>query len=330
MKAILGFVDTTSKRIRGKRQSFRLSALSITLLFLGFQADAVGEEPLKVSLIETHLVMGQEAVIHLDSGPPLKEGPGNQVLVHIRGEDGSSKRVLSAGKGIRALREDRITLQVPPDMPKGKPVHLQVELRRPEGPVLSNVLSFTAVVAHISGRVIRMVNGTPIVGAEVSATPGNISTLTDQGGFYNLSVEKGRYTLRAHAPNFLARTEPEVDTRTGTAEIYFELDPDHGQLAEAIRHALQVVQANPSDPKAHFELGSAYIEAGQSKEAIAELSRVLELQPGHIEAHHQLAFSYWRTYQYARAKEVCLKGLEIDASHKGLQAMLGRLKVEGH
>lgn len=311
-----------------KRQNLCLSAVAAALLLLGFQTHAAGEG-LTISLTETHLIIGQEAVIHLDAGPPFVGSPGQKVLVRLRGEAAGSERTLTPEKGINAQREDRITLQLPADLLKGKPAQLQVELQRPEGPLLSNVFSFTAVAARISGRVIRMVNGTPIPGAEVFTTPGNHSTRTNEGGFYTLPVEKGLYLLRASASSFLARTEPEVDARTGTAEVYFELEPDHGQLAETIRQAQQAVQANPADPKAHFALGAAHLEAGQSKEAIAEFSRVLELQPGHLEAHYQLASSYWRIYQYARAKEVCLKGLEIDASHKGLQAMLGRLKVEG-
>lgn len=329
MKAIWGFLDTTSARTRARRKDFCLSIVATAFLLLGLQAHAAGGDSLTVSLTETHLIIGQEAVIHLDAGPSLKGVPGQKVLVHLRGEAAGSQRALTPEKGISALREDRITLQLPADLLKGKPAQLQLELQRPEGPQLSNILSFTAVAARISGRVIRMVNGTPIPGAEVTATPGNGSTLTNEGGFYTLSAEKGLYVLRASAPNFLSQMEPEVDTHTGTAEVYFELEPDQGRLSEAIRQAQQAVQANPANPQAHFTLGSAYLEAGQAKEAIVELSRVLELQPGHLEAHYQLASSYWRIYQYARAKEVCLKGLEIDAGHKGLQAMLGRLKVEG-
>lgn len=329
MKAIRRFPDRTSKRTQVRRQGLCLSAVATALLLLGLQARAATEGLLTISLTETHLIIGQEAVIHLDAGPPLKEGPGQKVLVHLRGEAVGPDRTLIPGKGVRALREDRITLQIPPDLLKGKPAQLHVELQRPEGTLFSNVLSFTAVFARVSGRVIRMVNGTPIAGAEVSATPGGSSTRTNEGGFYTLPVEKGLYALRASAPDFLAWMEPEVDARAGSAEVYFELEPDQGQLVEAIRQAQLAVQTHPADPQAHFKLGFAYQEAGQSKEAIAELSRVLELQPGHLEAHYQLTSLYWRIYQYARAKEVCLKGLEINANHQGLRAMLGRLTVEG-
>ena len=63
---------------------------------------------------------------------------------------------------------------------------------------------------------------------------------------------------------------------------------------EALVHAREAARLDPSNPRAHKNLGFVLYRNGPAPEAIASLERAVALDPGYAEAHGNLAIAYGR------------------------------------
>jgi hypothetical protein len=64
---------------------------------------------------------------------------------------------------------------------------------------------YRPTTATVAGSVINGVDGQPVAGATVKASPSGRSTVTDRSGRYELALIPGSYTISAVAPNYGAR-----------------------------------------------------------------------------------------------------------------------------
>ncbi|MBF0527879.1 MAG: transglycosylase SLT domain-containing protein [Deltaproteobacteria bacterium] len=65
-----------------------------------------------------------------------------------------------------------------------------------------------------------------------------------------------------------------------------------GDVQQAARKYLQVVEAFPSSPEANYNLGLAYEKAGRTPKAIAQYNKTIALNPYFKEAYYNLAILY--------------------------------------
>lgn len=77
------------------------------------------------------------------------------------------------------------------------------------------------------------------------------------------------------------------------------------QFPEALRAYQQVVQRNPNDADAHYQIARLYFRMGRPDEvqqAYQALLKVVKLNKSHLDAHRQLARLYLAAEQFKQAQ----------------------------
>ena len=88
--------------------------------------------------------------------------------------------------------------------------------------------------ATVSGTVVSVDNGEPLLGAAIQVVGTSLGTTTDIDGTYSLTVPPGTYTLRASYTGYEAQ-EIEVSPGPGQSLVQsFSLEPDLTGLDEVV------------------------------------------------------------------------------------------------
>lgn len=85
----------------------------------------------------------------------------------------------------------------------------------------------------------------------------------------------------------------------------------------------EVVEANPDEPEAHYNLGVALDEAGRSEEAIREYQETIRLDPNYFPALYNLGNYRVRSGQFDEAIEMFNRAILVDGDYAPAHFMLG-------
>lgn len=96
-----------------------------------------------------------------------------------------------------------------------------------------------------------------------------------------------------------------LQVKTADAVSRAVLDSDYApkMLREDIAGAMKVLEANPTDPRAHADLAFCYEEAGQGVEALRHLRTAVRLAPDSAGAHFDLGVALLRQQALQEARE---------------------------
>lgn len=72
---------------------------------------------------------------------------------------------------------------------------------------------------------------------------------------------------------------------------------------DPISHFQELVEQNPNDPQALFNLGSAYFVMGQWDESAKELERAVARDPKHLDSRYYLGLIYARRGEREKARQ---------------------------
>jgi tetratricopeptide (TPR) repeat protein len=112
------------------------------------------------------------------------------------------------------------------------------------------------------------------------------------------------------------------------AEYFEDFNKSGNKYETDIRIFKQVVNENPGSVEAHFELASAYYEAGMYKDAIDNLQKTISLSPNYAEAYVNLGLALYRLELYHESIEAFKKAIEIRPSFFEAYNGLGMTYVE--
>ncbi len=97
-----------------------------------------------------------------------------------------------------------------------------------------------------------------------------------------------------------------LKARFGLASIEF----DRGNTPKAEEHYRKIIEIDPMNANAHYNLGSCYLEQEKFKEAIKEHEISAGIDHDNPYAHYWIGFSYIQLDDKKRAAEAFAKSLE--------------------
>ena len=103
-----------------------------------------------------------------------------------------------------------------------------------------------------------------------------------------------------------ASLEAELRKNPGHSPILLrlaDLAREDGKKTEAIKFLRQAVDADQNNAEARLELGRALFETGQTEAAIAETKKIIESQPRQVDALYNLGAIYGNMGQDALARQ---------------------------
>jgi len=95
-------------------------------------------------------------------------------------------------------------------------------------------------------------------------------------------------------------------------------DPE--ELVAALQ---QVVEENPNDPQAHYNLGVALDEVGRSEDAVTEYQATIRLDPNYFLALYNLDNYLFHSQQFDEAIEMFNRAILVDGDYAPVHFMLG-------
>jgi Flp pilus assembly protein TadD len=128
-------------------------------------------------------------------------------------------------------------------------------------------------------------------------------------------------------PDGLEKIDPQAMEVYRVANRAFELI-EKGQMAEAVQEWRKVVQLDPDDAKAHFDLAVALTGSDQEREAVDEYRKACDLDPHQAGWFAHLAASLSQTGDLDGAVVNFRKSLALDPSNAGVEANLGAALFE--
>jgi serine/threonine protein kinase/Flp pilus assembly protein TadD len=105
-----------------------------------------------------------------------------------------------------------------------------------------------------------------------------------------------------------------------------EMPPPGGK--DSVSQALRQVQANPDDPKAHFELANAYAMQGDKVKALEEYGRAIELDGGYLEAYMEVGDMLAAQGDFAGAAKAYQVAAELEPDNVAINLKAGRALFE--
>ncbi|VVH65315.1 hypothetical protein BSPLISOX_2021, partial [uncultured Gammaproteobacteria bacterium] len=99
-----------------------------------------------------------------------------------------------------------------------------------------------------------------------------------------------------------------------TAEEYLlegNRDYQKNKFKEAIKAYEKVIEIEPNNNWAHYNMGLAYYGLGKFKEAIKAYEKVIEIEPNNNWAHHNIGFAYAQLNEFEKAIKAYKKAIEI-------------------
>ncbi len=97
-----------------------------------------------------------------------------------------------------------------------------------------------------------------------------------------------------------------------------------GQLDEAQASCSRILELEPDNPEAHFELGLIALRRRRNQEAIESLSRAAELEPSQPRFHAMLGIAYSTSGNLAEGARCFQRALELEPSDQHTHDNLGR------
>jgi Flp pilus assembly protein TadD len=101
-----------------------------------------------------------------------------------------------------------------------------------------------------------------------------------------------------------------------------------GDFPQAVAIFSQVLQSNPSQPKAHFESGLAYIRWEHWTEAAEQFRQELALYPGEAEAQYHLGFVYMQQSKVPEATVLFQQVVSAHPDHANAHYQLGKILLD--
>lgn len=101
-----------------------------------------------------------------------------------------------------------------------------------------------------------------------------------------------------------------------------------GDYSRAIATFSQVLQSNPSQPKAHFDSGLAYIRWEHWPEAAEEFQKELALYPGQADAQYHLGFVYMQQSRVPEATALFQQVVAAHPDHANAHYELGKILLD--
>lgn len=119
----------------------------------------------------------------------------------------------------------------------------------------------------------------------------------------NPHVPPARVTFGQSASAEMGDLWLQVTTADAASRAVLDRDYAPKMLREDIAGAQKVLEANPTDPRAHADLAFCYEEAGQSADALRHLRNATRLAPDSAGAHFDLGVALLRQQALQEAKE---------------------------
>ncbi|HVJ09060.1 MAG TPA: tetratricopeptide repeat protein [Acidisarcina sp.] len=101
-----------------------------------------------------------------------------------------------------------------------------------------------------------------------------------------------------------------------------------GDYSRAIATFSQVLQSNPSQPRAHFDAGLAYIRWEHWPEAAQEFQKELALYPGSPDPQYHLGFVYLQQAKVAEAADLFQQVVTNHPDYANAQYELGKILLD--
>ncbi len=109
-----------------------------------------------------------------------------------------------------------------------------------------------------------------------------------------------------------------------------QLEREKGKLDDAAGHLREAIRAEPSNQDAHLELGRVLYERNDVAGAIAETEKVLELNPKQVDALYNMGAIYANLGNANRARSYWLQAVAADpAGDSARKAKDGLAKLGG-
>ncbi|MFZ1007586.1 MAG: tetratricopeptide repeat protein [Candidatus Sulfotelmatobacter sp.] len=103
---------------------------------------------------------------------------------------------------------------------------------------------------------------------------------------------------------------------------------DLGNHRRAVATYHKVLETAPSQPKAHYYAGVAYIRADRPADAAAEFQAELALSPGDVDAKYHLGFAYLQQSKRDQAMPLFAEVVAAHPEHADAQYQLGKIFLD--
>ena len=98
-----------------------------------------------------------------------------------------------------------------------------------------------------------------------------------------------------------------------------------GIYRDGVTFFSHVVSLNPEARSAHYNLGTASMNAGRLEEALAAARTAVEKSPDRADAHAVLGTALIRTERFVEAEEVLRRALEIHPNHRNIRRTMAEM-----
>lgn len=84
---------------------------------------------------------------------------------------------------------------------------------------------------------------------------------------------------------------------------------------QAIPYLQKLIEIDPENAVAHYNIGYLYIKLCQYENAIKSLEKSIEIDPEHASAYRDLSDAYWQSGEYNLAEEYLRVAEKLDQEH---------------